>query len=85
VLDSLRQILEKSTNTRVFLTGRQHIKSEVERHLSTRATILSLKPINDDIVGYIRMSLSKDRFRDAIDAGLEAEIIKSIAENIPET
>ena len=85
VLDALRQILEESTNTQIFLTGRRHIKSEVERYLDPRAAILFIKPSNDDIVGYIQMRLSKERCQDATDDGLEAEIIKSIAENTPET
>ena len=85
VLDSLRQILEKSPNTRIFLTGRRHIQGEIERHLGGRAAVLSIKPNNDDIVGYIRMRLSKDTSLDAMDSGLEGEIIKSITENIPET
>ena len=85
VLDSLRQVLEKSSSTRIFLTARRHIRGEVERNLGPRVAILSIKPSNNDIVGYIRMRLSKDRCRDAMDAGLEAEIIESIAKNIPET
>src|SRR5437879_2179360 len=85
VLDSLRQIWEKSPNTRIFLTGRRHIQGEIERYLGERAAILSIKPNNDDIVEYIRMRLSKDTSLDAMDSSLEAEIIQSIAENIPET
>ena len=85
VLDSLREILEKSSTTRIFLTARWHIRSEIERHLGTRAAILCVTPSNDDIVGYIRRRLSKDRCREAMNSGLEAEIIGSIAKNIPET
>jgi len=85
VLDSLRKILEKSANTRIFLTARRHIRGEIERYLGARAVILSIKPSNDDIVGYIRIRLSKDRCRDAMDSGLEAEIIKSITSTISET
>ncbi|PUU84196.1 hypothetical protein B9Z19DRAFT_1037785 [Tuber borchii] len=85
ILDSLRLILEKSPNTRTFLTGRGHIQGEIDRHLGTRAATLSIKPNNDDIVGYIRMRLRKDTSLSAMDSGLEEEIIKSIAENIPET
>ena len=85
VLDSLRQVLEKSSSTRIFLTTRRHIRGEVERYLGPRVAILSIRPSNNDIVEYIRMRLSKDRCRDAMDAGLEAEIIESIAKNIPET
>ena len=85
VLDSLGQILEKSPNTRIFLTSRLHIRDEVERYLTVRAAVLSIKPSNDDIVGYIRMRLSKDRCREAMDGSLEVEIIKSITSTIPET
>ena len=85
VLDSLRQILEGSSNTRIFLTGRRHTRDGMERYLGARAAILSVKPSNDDIVGYIRMRLSKDRYRGAMDGSLEAEIIKSITSTIPET
>jgi len=85
VLDSLRQILEKSPNTRIFLTARRHIRGEIERYLGARAAILSIKPSNDDIVGYIRIRLSKDRYRDAMDGSLETEIIESITTTIPET
>ena len=85
VLDSLRQILEKSSDTRIFLTGRRHIRGEIDKHLGRREAILSIKPNNDDIVGYIRMRLSKDTYPDLMDGDLEDEIIKSITENIPET
>jgi len=85
ILDSLRQILEKSPNTRMFLTGRRHIQGEINRHLGERTTVLSIKPNNDDIVRYVRMRLSKDTSLDRMDSGLEDEIIKGITENIPET
>ena len=85
VLDSLRQILEKSSDTRLFLTGRRHIRGEIDRHLGGRAAILSIKPKNDDIVGYIWMRLSKDPSPDATYSHLENQIIERITENIPET
>jgi len=85
VLDSLRQILEKSPNTRIFLTARRHIRGEIERDLDIRAATLSIKPSNGDIVEYIRIKLSKDRCRGAMDGDLEKEIIKSITTTIPET
>ena len=85
ILSSLRQIMEKSPNTRIFLTGRRHIQGEVERHLGAKVTILSMKPNNDDIVGYIQMRLSEDTSPEVMDGSLKAEIMKSVAENIPET
>ena len=85
VLDSLRQILEKSSDTRIFLAGRRHVRGEIDRHLGGRAAILTIKPNNDDIVGYIRMRLSKDTYPDAMDGDLEDEIIELITKDIPET
>jgi len=85
VLGSLRQILEKSPNTRIFLTGRQHIQGEIERYLGGKVEILSIKPNDEDIAGYIRMRLNKDTSLEAMDRDLEGEIIKSITKNIPET
>jgi len=84
ILDSLKQVIEKSPNARIFLTGRRHIQGEVDRHL--RGTVvLSIKPNHDDIVGYVRMRLSKGPSLDGMDDGMEDEIIKGITENIPET
>ena len=85
VLDSLRQILEMSPATRIFLAGRGHIRPEIERHLGGRAAILSIKPNNDDIGQYIRMRLKQDTGLDAMDGDLEEEIIKGIAKDSPET
>ena len=81
----MRQILEKSPSTRILVTGRRHIQGEIEREFSGKAAILSVKPNYDDIMGYIRMRLRKDPILGAVDSGLEAEIIKCIAENVPET
>ena len=85
VLSSLRQILEQSPRTRIFLTGRRHIEGEIARYLGEKLAILSIKPNDEDIAGYIRMRLSKDTSLDAMESGLEDEIITSITENIPET
>ena len=85
ILDSLRQVLEESPNTRIFLTGRRHIRGEVGKYFCEKMIVLSTKPTQGDIVGYVRMRLSKDKSLDRIDGGLEDEIINSITENIPET
>ena len=85
VLDSLRQSLEESLITHIFLTGRQHIQGEIDRHFGRRTVLLWIKPKSYDIAEYIRMRLSKDTSLDAMGSGLEAEIIEGIAENIPET
>ena len=85
VLDSLRQILEKSPNTRIFLTGRQHIWGEIGRNLGEGAIVLSTKLDPDDIVGYVRMGLSKDTSLERMGSDLENEVISSITSDVPET
>ena len=85
VLDSLRQILEKSPYTRIFLTGRPHIWGEIDKHLNGRVAILSIKPNDGDIAGYIQTRLSKDRSLSAMETSLEDEIIQRITESVPET
>jgi len=44
LLDSLNQILQKPPGARIFLTGRPHIRGEVERHLAGRAATRSVTP-----------------------------------------
>ena len=83
VLDSLRQILEKSPNTRIFLTRRRHIVGEIDRRLGERARILFIKPKHGDIVGYMR--LSNDTSLDSMGDGLEDEMIHGITDNTLET
>ncbi|RPA96330.1 ankyrin, partial [Choiromyces venosus 120613-1] len=85
ILDALREILEKSPGTRVFITGRRHISGQVEKHLAGKAVTLSIKPNNKDIREYIRMRLRKDAFLGATDDSLESEITDTLAEQIPES
>ena len=81
VLDSLKQILNKSPSTRIFLAGRLQIRDEVEKHLAGRVVSVSIVPAKDDIVRFLRAKLKKDATPDAMDKSLEEDIIK----NIPET
>src|SRR5437588_12983142 len=51
ILDSLRQIIARCPNTRLFLTGRHHIRGEIAKHLAGRVATLDIKPNYDDMVG----------------------------------
>ena len=85
VLDALGQILQRSPNTRMFMTGRSHIRGVVERGLCGRAISVSIKPRDDDIVTYLHARLRKDTTPEAMDGLLESDIMKSIPEEISET
>jgi len=82
LLDSLNQILHKSPNTRLFLAGRLQIREEVEKHFPRRVVAVPIIPTNDDIVRFLRAELKKDATPDAMEKGLEADIIKKIPESV---
>ena len=84
LLDSLNQVLQKSPRTRIFVTGRPHIRSEIRRFLEGRVANVSISPKRDDIIRYLRSRLHEDTTRDAMDSSLEASILKKIPEDVSE-
>ena len=84
LFNSLNDILEKSPGTRIFVTGRPHIRAVVEKCLAGRVLSVSVCPTRDDIVRFLRARLREDETPDAMDESLEAEILETIPENISE-
>ena len=84
LLDSLKQILEKSPRTRIFIIGRPHIQAEVEKRLPGRVISVCIGPNREDIVEYLRLRLDEDGTPDAMDESLEADILEKIPENMSE-
>ena len=84
LLSSLRDILQKSPDARIFLTGRPHIRGEVERRLCGKTLSLSISPNEDDIIRYLQSRLEEDTTPEAMDDALEADILESIPESISE-
>jgi len=82
LLDSLNQILQESPDTRIFLTGRPHIRPEIGRRLAGTVTSLSISSKRDDIIRYLRTRLAEDTPPDAMDSSLEVEILKKIPEEV---
>ena len=85
VLNALGQILQRSPNTRIFMTGRPHIRGAVKRELGGRAISLSVRPRGNDIVTYLRDRLRKDTTPEVMDSGLECDIMRGIPEEVPES
>jgi len=81
---SLREILEKSPGARIFMTGRPHIKAEIEKRLAGHVASVSVSPTTGDIISFLRVRLSEYEIPDAMDAVLEAEILEEIPENVSE-
>jgi len=78
VLGSLRQILQESPNTSLFMTGRPYVRSEVERGLDGGATFMLIQPTEDGILGYLRDKLQNDPNPEIMNSTLEAEIMKTV-------
>ena len=84
ILLSLKEIIEMSPTTRVFLTGRPHIGGEMERHFPWGAALLSISPRKDDIIRFIHKRFAEDPTSDEMDEKLEAEIVNKILETFSE-
>jgi len=84
ILDSLKQILEKSPGTRIFITGRPHIRAEIEKRLGGKVISVSLCPNKEDIIRYIRVRLGEDETPDAMDESLVADILEKIPQTVSE-
>ena len=84
VLDSLNKILQNSPGTRIFVTGRPHIRPEIGRRLGGRVTNLSISTERDDMIRYLHSRLEDDTTPDAMDSILKAEILRKVPENVSE-
>jgi len=83
ILTSLVQIIRGSPSTRLFLTGRPHIRDEIKRHF-TRSAEIQFKPTKEDIGKYLSMRLSNDTQPEAMDQDLRDELLRTIPEKIHE-
>ena len=84
ILISLGEIIQKSPTARVLLTGRPHVRSEVETRLPGGAVAVLVSPWKDDIIHYIRKRLEEDPSPDEMDERLESEIVQKIPETVSE-
>ena len=85
ILDSLGQILRGSPNTRVFMTGRPHVRCETKERLGGAVIFISIKPTRHDVLWYLRERLREDTMPGIMDSKLEADIMKIIPERSSET
>ena len=81
LLVSLRDIVRESPRTRIFLTGRPHIREDVLRYFA-KAVVIPISPNPDDIQNYVEMRLNRDDEPEAMSNDLRADIVRVILENI---
>ena len=78
VLDSLGRILQGSRDTRLFMTGRPHVRSEVERELGGAATFIFIRATEDGVLRLLHERLRKDTTPNIMSSTLEEDIMRSI-------
>jgi len=82
LLEVLRDIVQESQTTRIFLTGRSYIWGEVNTYFSQNVQTIAITPTQEDIKRFLRMKLNRDPHPDAMDEHLRADIMRCIPETI---
>ena len=78
VLQSLGRIPQESPNSRLFMTGRPHVRSEVERKLGGAATFVLIRVTEDGVLRFLREKLKEDTIPTMMSSTLKGDIMKSI-------
>ena len=81
LLESLRDIVRESPNTRIFLTGRPHITGSVHKYFNG-AIVIPISPNTGDIRDCLEMRIDRDDEPEAMDDDLRADIVKTILDKM---
>ena len=81
LLVSLKDILQESPGTRIFVTGRPQVEAEITRYFTT-AVAVPISPNTHDIKRYLEKKLEMDSQPAAMSDGLRADILRIIPERI---
>ena len=81
LLESLRDILRESPTTRIFLTGRPHVREAIQRNFLGVVEI-PISPNTNDVKSYLQMKLDRDEDPEAMDDGLRSDIVKTILDKV---
>ena len=81
LLSSLRDIVRESPGTRIFLTGRPHVREDIRRYFSW-VVVIPINPNTDDIRNYVEMRLDRDAEPEAMSNALRADIVRVILQRI---
>ena len=79
LLEWLRDITRESPLTRIFLTGRPHVKEDAQRYFPT-AAVVHISPNTNDIKDCLEMKFSRDAYPEAMNDDLRAAIVRIILE-----
>ena len=80
--NSLRRVVRECPNTRLFLTGRPHMRAEVNDYLPEEAEMVVIEPTSEDIRRYIKERLNGDPDKSIIGEELVADIRRVIPKRV---
>ena len=83
LLESLGEIVREYPRTRIFLTGRIHVREDILRYYP-KAAVLPISPNKDDIKNYLEKKLKMDPDWEAMKNDLRDDIVKIILEKVSE-
>ena len=81
ILEPPRDTIQESPGTRIFLTGRPHIREDVQRFFS-QAVVIPISPNPGDIRNYVEIRLDRDTEPEAMSNDLRVDIVRAILEKI---
>jgi len=81
LLQSLRDIVQESPWTRIFLTGRPHVEEAILKCF-IKAVVIPISPNRDDIRNYLEMRLDRDDEPEAMNNDLRTDIVRTILEKM---
>ena len=84
LLTSLHTVSQALPGVRLFITGRPHIRSALEKYLPGCVHVIPFSPNSEDIREYLEMKLKYDLDSEEMSPGLKADIMKRIPERIPD-
>ena len=85
-LRGLQRIIQEASNTRLFVTGRPHIRVELDKHLTKEAYTIHIVPDQGDIARYLSRKMDDDDSRDPdlMTESLKNDIMKIMLEKFSE-
>ena len=84
LLTSLHTVSQGLPGVRLFITGRPHIRSAVEKYLLGCVRVISFSPNSEDIREYLEMKLKHDLDSEEMSPALKADVMKRVPERIPD-
>ena len=83
-LRALRQIIQDAPNVRLFLTGRPHVRAELDKNLTEKAYAIHIVADQGDISRYLSQKMDDDQDIGLMTGDLKNNIMTTIVEKTSE-